>query len=74
MVDKIKHFIAGGVIAFLIGIWYPWWGLGVAIAIGAMKEEIYDRILKKGTPDVYDFFATVAGAVIGCIFSFLMRI
>jgi len=40
-------------------------GLLIAAAVGALKEIIWDWLLKKGTPELLDFVATVAGGVIG---------
>ena len=40
-------------------------GLVTAAVVGALKEIIWDWLLKKGTPELLDFVATVAGGVIG---------
>jgi hypothetical protein len=64
--DKIKHFFAGLAIAIVAGLlFYPLVGLLAAAAVGALKELIRDRLLKKGTPELMDFIATVAGGVVG---------
>ena len=64
--DKIKHFFAGLAIAIVAGLSFcPLIGLATAAVIGALKEIVWDWLLKKGTPEFLDFVATVAGGVIG---------
>ena len=64
--DKLKHFIVGFIIALLvylatkdqtISAW-------VVIASGALKEVVWDKVLKKGTPEFYDFVATFFGWIL----------
>ena len=53
-------------LSILAGLFaYPMFGLLIAAAVGALKEIIWDWLLKKGTPELLDFVATVAGGVIG---------
>lgn len=69
--DKANHFIYGLAIFLAVGLAFgaiP--GLAAAILIGAAKE-IYDRVSGKGTPDVYDFVATVVGGVAGFLCTFV---
>lgn len=40
-------------------------GLGAGICAGAGKELIWDKALKRGTPDVWDFTSTGWGSLIG---------
>ena len=42
-------------------------GIFVAALAGAIKEIIWDWLLKKGTPELLDFVATVAGGVLGAV-------
>ncbi len=65
--DKVLHAVAGYIIALIIGILNPWLGLAAAIAIGAAKEIIYDKMLGKGTADILDFAATAGGGLVGFI-------
>ena len=60
--DKLKHFFIGYIISLalpFIGIY----ALYICIAI-AVAKEIYDKISKKGTPEILDVVYTVAPAVI----------
>ncbi len=64
--DKLKHAIAGVALSIVAGLTlYPIAGLATAAVIGALKEIVWDWLLKKGTPELLDFVATVAGGVIG---------
>lgn len=66
--DKLKHLLAGLALSLLAGLLCtPKWGLVVAGLAGALKEIIWDWLLKKGTPELLDFVATVAGGVIGYV-------
>ena len=62
--DKQKHLLAGLVLSILAGLFvYPLIGLATAAVVGALKEIIWDWLLKKGTPELLDFVATVLGGV-----------
>ncbi len=64
--DKKKHLLAGLALAIIAGLLFcPLVGLVTAAVVGALKEIIWDWLLKKGTPEFLDFVATVAGGVIG---------
>jgi len=76
MNDKMKHFLAAVVIAIAAiaasHLWFPlqynWdmaFGLAVALAATVAKEAIWDKWLKKGTPELMDFFWGFTGAVVG---------
>ena len=55
-------------LSILAGLFaYPLIGLATAAVVGALKEIIWDWLLKKGTPEVLDFVATVAGGVLGAV-------
>ena len=66
--DKKKHFWAGLALSLLAGLLFcPLTGLAAAAVVGALKEIIWDWLLKKGTPEFLDFVATVAGGVLGAV-------
>lgn len=68
--DKLLHLLAGAVITFIIGLWWPVIGLVVGVIAGAAKELIYDKALDRGVPDGQDFVYTVAGSLAAfiCVF------
>lgn len=59
--DKLKHFIAGVLIALLLSIAHPYAGLAGAIVIGLLKE-IWDGITKRRF-ELLDWLATGLGGV-----------
>ena len=66
--DKVMHFCAGLALSILAGLLLcPLIGLATAAVVGALKEIIWDWLLKKGTPELLDFVATVAGGVLGAV-------
>ena len=66
--DKLKHFSAGLALSLAAGLFvYPLIGLATAAVVGALKEIIWDWLLKKGTPEFLDFVATMAGGVLGAV-------
>ena len=63
--DKLKHLLAGIGIGLVLGVQFsPLIGLIAAAIVGALKEIIWDRLLKKGTPEFMDFLATALGGAI----------
>lgn len=66
--DKQKHLLAGLALSLLVGLLLtPVWGLVIAIVVGALKELVWDKWCKKGTPEWLDFWATVAGGFVGYV-------
>mgnify|MGYP000845584124 CR=1 FL=1 len=63
--DKIKHLLGGIGVSTLVGIVFtPLIGLYTGIVAGALKEIIWDWLLKKGTTEFLDFFTTAFGSFI----------
>jgi hypothetical protein len=66
--DKKLHILAGLALSLAAGLLFcPIVGLATAAVVGALKEIIWDWLLKKGTPELLDFVATVAGGVLGAV-------
>ena len=67
--DLLLHALCGFLIAmtgcFISGNF--WIGLSAATLAGAGKELIYDMMLKRGTPDKDDAFATAWGGLAGAV-------
>ena len=61
--DKINHFSAGLVISLPISIYSPIIVFSIITLIAITKELVWDQLMKKGTPELNDIFATVCGAV-----------
>jgi uncharacterized membrane protein len=72
--DKKLHLLAGLALSLLAGLLFcPLIGLAIAAVVGALKETIWDWLLKKGTPELLDFVATVAGGVLGAVVLHVLR-
>jgi heme O synthase-like polyprenyltransferase len=72
--DKKKHISAGFQIALAFGVLVsPLAGLILAAVAGATKEFVYDKFMKRGTPEVLDFVATCAGGLVGFLLFFIGR-
>ena len=66
--DKLKHLLAGIGVSLVLGVQFSLLiGLITAAIVGALKEIIWDWLLKKGTPEFLDSVATVAGEAIGAV-------
>ncbi len=66
--DKRLHLLAGLALSLLAGLLFcPIVGLATAVVVGALKEITWDWLLKKGTPELLDFVATVAGGALGAV-------
>jgi hypothetical protein len=63
--DKLKHLLTGIGIGLIFGVLFSSLiGLIAAAIVGALKEIIWDWLLKKGTPEFMDFLATALGGAI----------
>jgi len=63
--NKLKHLLAGIGISLVLGVQFtPFIGLIIAAIVGALKEIIWDWLLKRSTPEFLDFLATVLGGAI----------
>jgi hypothetical protein len=67
--DLLLHALCGFVIALLacFASGNFWIGLSASVLAGAGKELIWDKWLKKGTPDKDDAFATAWGGLAGAV-------
>lgn len=70
--DHFKHLIAGYIIALSTAAGLVLFitpgaamlaGIAAGIATGAAKEIIWDSMLKKGTPEISDFYYTAIGSL-----------
>ena len=63
--DKLKHLLTGIGISLVFGVLFsPLIGLIAAAIVGALKEIIWDWLLKRGTPEFLDFLATALGGAV----------
>jgi len=63
-VDKILHFVAGLLIAIIVGYFFTaLWALAAGLAAGALKEALDEY--RYGGADIKDFLSTALGTLIG---------
>jgi len=62
--DKLLHILAG-IYIFLIAniLLNNYIALSIAMVFGIGKELLWDKRLKKGTPEIADALATILGAM-----------
>lgn len=69
--DKVKHIIAGALIALITVVlvrvfWdreFMYLGITTSVLAGTAKELLWDRLLGKGTCEFADFWFTVWGGL-----------
>ena len=82
--DKVFHFVGGFVLAFLVGIYNPFLGVGVALLVGLFKEYVKDSgllgrlipsapewMISLGTVDWRDLAATAVGGYGGALLALI---
>lgn len=62
--DKLLHFVGGTFISFPFIAIFENTGFLISVAIFAAKEIIYDKIMKKGTPELNDFIYSIVPAML----------
>ena len=62
--DKLLHFIYGTFISFFLIALFSEIGFLISIVIFLAKEIIYDKLMKKGTPEINDFVYSTIPAIL----------
>lgn len=84
--DKVMHAVTGAGLAFVVSlVTNPWVGVGVTMAVGAIKEYVKDAgyllkvwpsgpswLVGLGTVDWKDMAATSGGGYIGALLALLV--
>lgn len=66
--DGLAHIIVSAVLLLILQVIFPWdISVLVTLFIGIAKEMIYDKWMKKGTPQWKDIICDIVGIVIGCM-------
>lgn len=66
--DGLAHIIVSAVLLLILQVIFPWdISVLVTLFIGIAKEMIYDKRMKKGTPQWKDIICDIVGIVIGCM-------
>lgn len=66
--DGLLHMLCSSVLVSVINWFAPLWLAALlALLIGVGKEIIYDKLMKRGTPQWKDLVADLVGIAIGCL-------
>lgn len=66
--DGMAHLLASLVLCCVLAALLPLWAaVLITIAVGVAKELIYDKWMKKGTPQWKDIICDITGILIGCM-------
>lgn len=64
--DDLMHILVSVIIMTVLKLLLPWWIAALlTILIGILKELIWDKWLKKGTPEWRDIVSDIIGIIIG---------
>lgn len=72
--DKLQHFFAGVIIAAVLYPFIGHYALLAAIAIGLIKEYVFDVLCPWGTPDIWDAIATTLGGLSVSLIVLIVRV
>ena len=66
--DGLLHMLCSAVLVSVISWLAPLWLAALAtLIVGVVKEIIYDKLMKRGTPQWKDLVADLVGIAIGCL-------
>lgn len=66
--DGLLHMLCSAVLVSVLDWFAPLWLAALlALLIGMGKEIIYDKLMKRGTPQWKDLVADLVGIAIGCL-------
>ena len=64
--DGLAHVLASLVLCAVLGAFLPLWAaVLVTLAVGFIKELVWDKLLKKGTAEWRDIIADAVGILLG---------
>ena len=73
--DGLLHILCSLVLCAVLGAFLPLWAaVLISLAIGVLKELIWDKLLKKGTPEWKDILADALGILLGGSLYLLIQI
>ena len=66
--DGLLHIVCSAALVSVLSWLAPLWlAVLLALLIGVGKEIIYDKLMKRGTPQWKDVVADLAGIALGCL-------
>lgn len=64
--DDLLHILFSIIIMTVLKLLLPWWIAAIlTMLVGILKELIWDKWLKKGTPEWRDIVSDIIGIIIG---------
>lgn len=64
--DDLLHILFSVIIMTVLKLLLPWWIAAIlTMFVGILKELIWDKWLKKGTPEWRDIVSDIIGIIIG---------
>ena len=64
--DGLAHILASLVLCTVLGVFLPLWAaVIIALAVGIIKELVWDKLLKKGTAEWRDMVSDAVGIALG---------
>lgn len=73
--DGLLHLGVSLILCQIIAIFLPIWAaVFISLAVGVLKELIWDKFLKRGTPEWKDILADALGIILGGSLYLLIQI
>lgn len=64
--DGLLHILCSLVLCAVLVAFLPWWAaVLISLAVGFIKELVWDKLLKKGTAEWRDIIADAVGVLLG---------
>lgn len=66
--DDLLHILFSVIVMTVLKLLLSWWIAAlITLIVGILKELVWDKILKKGTPEWRDLVSDIIGILIGLI-------
>lgn len=66
--DGLLHILCSLVLCAVLAAFLPWWAaVLISLAVGFIKELVWDKLLKKGTAEWRDMVSDSVGIVLGVL-------
>ena len=64
--DGLAHMLVSLILCAVLAAFLPWWAaVLISLAVGFIKELVWDKLLKKGTAEWRDIIADAVGVLLG---------
>ncbi len=66
--DGLAHMLVSLILCAVLAAFLPWWAaVLISLAVGFIKELVWDKLLKKGTAEWRDIIADAVGVLLGVL-------